>query len=174
MNIFLLDFNPRKAAEYHCDKHVVKMILETAQLLYTAHWMLNPEVLPAESYKKTHVNHPCAIWVRESLSNYIWLAELGKCLCAEYTHRYHKLHKTAIHIEWLQSHLPNLSDIGITLIRQAMPKECKHPNPVEAYRTYYLEYKSHFLVYTSREVPAFAASVGRISRSSKSTLHSAE
>ena len=65
MNIFVLDNDPFKAAEYQCDKHVVKMVLETAQLLCSAH-----ETAP---YKRTHYNHPCAIWTRSSLSNYMWL-----------------------------------------------------------------------------------------------------
>ena len=156
MNLFVLDFNPRIAAEHHCDKHVVKMILETAQLLYTAHWILNPEDMPPDSYKKTHVNHPCAIWVRESLSNYIWATELGLWLCNEYTHRYGKIHKTQRHLEWLSTNIPKeLVDIGITEIRQAMPIECKRPNPVEGYRNYYIEKKKHILVYSNRSIPDF-------------------
>ena len=159
MNIFLLDFNPRVAAEYHCDKHVVKMILETAQLLYTAHWMLNPELLPPDSYKKTHVNHPCAIWIRESLANYIWATHLGIELCKEYTFRYGKTHKTQYMLEWLVSNHPvGLVDIGITEIRQAMPDECKRANPVDGYRTYYLEKKKHLLKYSHRSTPDFLRS----------------
>ena len=158
MNIFFLDFNPRIAAEYHCDKHVVKMILETAQLLYAAHWVLDPDGIPEEAYKKTHVNHPCAIWVRESLSNYMWLAELGWHLCEEYTHRYGKIHKTQKHIERLKSVPPgSLVDIGVTEIRLAMPVEFKMRNPVESYRKYYCEAKRRLIKYTHRETPAFLA-----------------
>ena len=99
MNIFLLHCNPRKAAEYHCDKHAVQMILETAQLLYSAHWMLNSP-LPANAYKLAHKNHPCSIWVRASLTNYMWLSSLGWWLCKEYSNRYGdtKTHKTEAHI----------------------------------------------------------------------------
>jgi len=63
MNIFFLDFDTEKCAKYHCDKHVVKMILETAQLLCGTHWVIGSEA----PYKLSHKNHPCAIWTRESL-----------------------------------------------------------------------------------------------------------
>ena len=158
MNIFFLDFNPRRAANYHCDKHVVKMILETAQLLYCAHWMTNPSLLPETAYRKTHPNHPCAIWVRESLPNYTWLCELGVALCEEYTFRYSKTHKTEHHIRWLSENPPALPNIGVTLIRQAMPGEYKRPNPVDAYRTYYIENKVKLrgiVKYTRRQWPTF-------------------
>ena len=153
MNIFFLSFNPRIAAEHHCDKHVVKMILETAQLLYTAH-----EVLPPGGYKKTHLNHPCAIWTRESQDNYIWLCQLGIELCREYTFRYGKIHKTQAHIQWLTTNVPPLPKVGITEIRQAMPIEYKRPNPVEAYQAYYRENKLKLrgiVRYSKRSPPSF-------------------
>lgn len=164
MNIFLLSFNPKEAAEYHCDKHVVKMILETAQLLYSAHWNEARLILPQNAYKKAHFNHPCAIWTRESLANYRWLAELGYWLCQEYRFRYgNKEHKTEHHLEWLRANPPpSLKDIGITEIRLAMPPEYKRPNPVEAYRTYYRENKLKvrgIVNYTKREWPEFLPKV---------------
>jgi len=155
MNIFFLSIDPKTAAEHHCDKHVVKMILETAQLLYTCHWVVQPEGLPPNAYKKTHMNHPCGIWVRESIENYKWLCELGHWLCNEYTFRYGKIHKTQAHIEWLKSHTPELPDIGMTPIRQAMPIEYKHEDPVKAYQTYYIEAKRDILKYTKRGRPEF-------------------
>lgn len=159
MNIFFLSFNPKEAAEYHCDKHVVKMIIETAQLLYSAHWMVNPDVLSHSSYKVTHKNHPCAKWVRESLSNYTWLANLGYWLCQEYRFRYKdRTHKTEAHIEWLHIHPPDIKDIGITEIRLAMPDEYKQPNPVESYRMFYRESKLRIrkiVKYTRRDIPFF-------------------
>jgi hypothetical protein len=164
MNIFILSFNPKEAAEYHCDKHVVKMILETAQLLYSAHWMLTPYALPDSAYKLAHKNHPCAIWTRESLSNYMWLAELGYWLCQEYRLRYgDKEHKTEAHLHWLRKNPPlTLKDVGITEIRLAMPPEYKRPNPVEAYRTYYRENKlkvRNIVKYTKRSPPEFLPEV---------------
>ena len=158
MNIFFLDFNPRRAAEYHCDKHVVKMILETAQLLYCVHWMLHPEDMPLDAYRKTHPNHPCAIWARESIDNYMWLCELGIELCHEYTFRYEKMHKTERHIFWLMKNPPDLPRIGVTEIRLAMPAEYKLPNPVESYRKYYIENKMklrNIVRYSRRSVPDF-------------------
>jgi hypothetical protein len=160
MNIFYLHAIASKAAEYHCDKHVVKMILETAQLLYSAHWELAPTGLPEGAYRKTHVNHPCAIWVRESLSNYRWLADLGYWLCREYRYRYgDKTHKTEAHILWLRANHPaGIVDIGATPPRQAMPDEYKHPDPVTAYRIYYVENKlmlRGIVKYTRRKYPSF-------------------
>jgi hypothetical protein len=160
MNIFYLHAIASKAAEYHCDKHVVKMILETAQLLYSAHWVLNPAGLSGDAYRKTHANHPCAIWVRESLSNYRWLADLGYWLCREYRFRYgDKTHKTEAHILWLRENPPcGLVDIGATPPRQAMPDDYKHADPVMAYRTYYVENKlmlRGIVKYTRRQQPEF-------------------
>jgi hypothetical protein len=160
MNIFYLHVLARKAAQYHCDKHVVKMILETAQLLYSAHWELCPAGLPSVAYRKTHVNHPCAIWVRESLSNYRWLTDLGYWLCREYRYRYgNKTHKTEAHILWLRENPPcGLMDIGATRPRQAMPEEYKNDHPVAAYRCYYVKNKMgvrNIVKYTRRDPPAF-------------------
>jgi hypothetical protein len=159
MNIFFLDFNPQKAAEYHCDKHVVKMIIETAQMLYSAHWALAPEHLPVGCYRNAHSKHPCSIWVRTSLANYKWLCELGMELCREYTYRYEKTHKTQAHIEWLIEHPPRpLQGDTITELPQAMPHQYKHANPVTAYQTYYIEskYRERGIVkYTRRSMPPF-------------------
>ena len=104
MNIFYLDNDPKVCAQYHVDKHVVKMILETAQLLSTTHWMSGSE----GPYRQTHKNHPSAVWARSNKSNYIWLCELGMELCKEYTHRYGKTHKTQQHLEWLSNNIPNI------------------------------------------------------------------
>jgi hypothetical protein len=155
MNIFLLSTDPREAAEAHCDKHVVKMILETAQLLYCSHWVLDPDNLPACAYKKTHPNHPCAIWVRESVENYRWLSDLGIWLCREYTFRYGKQHKTEAHINWLSDNFPPLPAIAMTPFRMAMPDEFKDPDPVVAYKQYYLGAKARMLIYSKRTPPPF-------------------
>lgn len=162
MNIFVLNLIPRMAAEAHCDKHVVKMILETAQLLYSAHHVAGGP-LPDGAYKKTHVNHPCAIWVRQSEANYRWLCELGFWLCYEYQYRYgeHKIHKTERHILWLLMNLPpGIPNIPRTPFPQAMPIEYKREDPVDAYRVYYSENKMkvrNIVKYTRREVPEFLA-----------------
>ena len=160
MNIFFLHWNPKKAAEYHCDKHVVKMIIETAQLLYTAHWVLGSTHLPPNAYKLSHKNHPSAIWTRESLFNYLWLCSLGWWLCKEYQFRYgaNKIHKTEEHILWLLNNPPKMTDMNRTPVRQAMPDEYKQEDPIEAYRTYYVESKlkqKNIVKYTCRTPPSF-------------------
>lgn len=159
MNIFFLSWNPRQAAEFHCDKHVVKMIIETAQLLYSAHWMTDSSLLP-NAYKLAHKNHPSAIWARESLTNYLWLASLGWWLCKEYQFRYGatKTHKTEQHIVWLLNNHPKIPLIGMTPVRLAMPIEYKTFNPIKAYRTFYIESKLKargIVKYTRREPPEF-------------------
>jgi hypothetical protein len=159
MNIFFLSLNPKEAAELHCDTHVVKMILESAQLLYSAHWLLNPESLPETAYKIAHKNHPCSIWTRKSISNYMWLASLAWWLCKEYQYRYgqERTHKTEAHIVWLLENPPKSIPFCIfTPPAQAMPDEYKHSDVITAYRTFYIEskHKKRKIVnYTKREWP---------------------
>lgn len=147
MNIFFLHFVPLICAQMHVDKHVVKMILETTQLLCSAHHMCGNNYTPTyvPPYKLTHKNHPCAKWTRESIDNYKWLCELGIELCNEYTYRYGKVHKCQPYIQDLAKHIPNIPDIGFTLPAQAMPVEHKDENPVAAYRSYYFFNKSNLL-----------------------------
>jgi hypothetical protein len=165
MNIFFLSRSPKEAARLHCDKHVVKMILETAQLLYSAHWVLNPEGLNENAYKLAHKNHPCAIWVRSSLSNYLWLASLGWWLCKEYQYRYgeQKVHKSEAHIVWLLQNPPKYIPYEfMTYPALAMPDEYKQEDPIRAYQLYYIEskFKQRGIVnYTKREWPLFLQKV---------------
>jgi hypothetical protein len=155
MNIFFLSLDPEEAARFHCNKHVVKMILETAQLLYTSHWV-RESPLPEDAYKKTHPNHPSSRWIRESLRNYTWLCRLGLALCAEYTFRYGKIHVTQRRLTWLSENPPvGLVDIGWTLPRLAMPVEYHHADPIMAYRMYYVGAKTRLLTYTKRLPPEF-------------------
>ena len=149
MNIFILDYDVKKCAKYHVDKHVVKMILETAQLLCGVHWFVNSEA----PYKLSHKNHPCSIWARESLTNYLYLCELGLELCYEYTYRYGKKHKSQQVIEWCIENKPNIKDIGFTEPAKAMPDEYKVKSVVESYRNYYREAKSGFANWKNREIP---------------------
>jgi hypothetical protein len=151
MNIFILDLDVKKCAQYHCDKHVVKMILETAQLLCGVHWVT--ETLHSIPYKLSHKNHPCSIWARESLSNYLYLCELGLELCNEYTYRYGKRHKSQEVIEWCLVNKPKIKDIGFTKPSKAMPDEYKVKSVVESYRNYYMGAKSGFAVWKKREKP---------------------
>lgn len=141
MNIFLLHLNPVICAMMHLDKHVVKMILETCQLLCSAHWVTNSTYIPC--YKLTHKNHPSAIWTRESKGNYEWLCSLGLELCKEYTYRYGKVHKCEPYLIDLSKNIPDLPDLGFTTFRLAMPNTYKDSDPVEAYRQYYFFDKIH-------------------------------
>ena len=151
MNIFVLDWDVKKCAEYHNDKHVVKMILETAQLLCGVHHMTEQPTNPP--YKLSHKNHPCAIWTRESLSNYLYLCDLGLELCKEYTYRYGRRHKSQDVIEWCVTNKPFIKDIGFTMPPKAMPDEYKVMDVVESYRNYYIGAKKDFCVWKNRDVP---------------------
>ena len=145
MNIFFLDRDPVKAAQYHCDKHVVKMILETAQLLSTAHHALGSKGASG-LYKPTHQNHPCGIWVRESAAHYIWAHNLLKALLTEYTRRYGRLHAVQTNgiAEKLNSLPDNIYYGPFVDPPQCMPDVFKvEHNPVAAYRNYYRNGKAH-------------------------------
>jgi hypothetical protein len=152
MNIFFLDYDVKKCAKDHCDKHVVKMILETAQLLCGVHHATEQKT-PNIPYKLSHKNHPCAIWTRESLSNYLYLCELGLELCKEYTYRYGKRHKSQDVIEWCITNKLNIIDKGFTEPPKAMPDEYKVVDVVESYRNYYRGAKSGFAVWKNRVKP---------------------
>jgi hypothetical protein len=150
MNIFLLDKDIRKCAQYHCDKHVVKMVLEYAQILCTVcnmHQIKTP-------YRSTHKNHPCVIWAGESIQNWCWLKKLALALNHEYKYRYqHKRdHKSATVVKKLLQ--PDLPNIGLTPFPQAMPEEFRNEkNPVQAYRCYYSQIKRPFATWTRRRKP---------------------
>ena len=130
MNIFVLDKNPAVAAMYHCDKHVPKMILESAQMLSTVF---------GGPYKPTHKNHPCTIWVAQSRQNAEWLWVLADALNCEYKDRFNhaRNHKSWDAIEPVWRDINALPDIGLTPFAQAMPDEFKQSNAVDAYRAYY-------------------------------------
>lgn len=152
MNIFFLDENPKLCAQYHNNSHCIKMILETAQLLCSVHHVTgqNTDQVP---YKLSHKNHPCAVWARESLSNYSYLCELGLELGKEYTHRYGKRHKSIDVIEWCIVNKPNIPDIGFTTPAMAMPDEFKVDSVVESYRNYYMGAKDNLASWKNREKP---------------------
>lgn len=151
MNIFVLDLDPEAAARFHVDKHVVKMPLETAQLLCSVHHVLgSADDVP---YRLTHRNHPCATWARKSLSNYRWLVRLGMALCREYTHRYGRTHKSQAVIEWCRDREPDLPDCGLTPFAQAVPEEHKSPDAVWAYRRYYMADKKRMASWKKRQPP---------------------
>lgn len=183
MNIFVLDNDPGRAARDHCDKHVVKMILESGQMLCTAHWLnwsrmlwapkLKPRQLqqwlfdnvPADlqpPWKMSHVHHPCTQWTQHVWGNYMWHSRLGLALCEEYTRRYGKEHKSHEVHRWLNRHIPPTFEgrvedpVGITPFAIAMPDDCKAPNDaVQSYRNYYNKHKVRLAKWKYSAEPAW-------------------
>ena len=154
MNIFIVSLDAVQAARDLCNRHNLKMIVETAQLLSAAH--------PAGTapYRATHVNHPCAKWTRESIENYRWLVVHGAALCDEYTLRYGKRHKTQDVIQWLCVHEPDLPKMGMTPFARAIKEPWKsqtaHLDVVSAYRAYYIGDKARFARWAPRaKAPAW-------------------
>ena len=140
MNIFVLHEDPHMAATMMCDKHVVKMILETAQMMCTvvaAHGHNTP-------YRPTHAKHPCTLWAAQSRANWDWLIEHGMSLCDEYTERYGKVHKSQYVIEWCAMKHIDLPEVPQTPFAQAMPPQYKNDCAVTAYRAYYMGEKARF------------------------------
>lgn len=138
MNIFILDTDMTKNVQSYVNKHVIKMCLETCQMLSTTYYFTNQEELAP--YKINHPQHPCSIWARESLSNWLWLKELGLEICKEYTFRYGKQHKCEQIMKDMVA--PNIIDIGLTELPKAMGEMVKMgidipTDVVEAYRKYY-------------------------------------
>ena len=194
MNIFALSLDPKEAAKAHGDKHVVKMILEACQMLYTAHWIsAHPELLLHKApvkvaaaqkllkvpeciatapkrkssayaepgFRPVHLHHPCTVWVRTTLANYMWLTELALALSDEYEYRFAqgkaKIHSCKAHAQWLQANPPALPDSPRTPFALAMPDEYKMPDPVASYIQFYTGSKKErgLTTYTRREPPAF-------------------
>ena len=161
MNIFYLDKDPTKCAQYHNDSHCVKMILEYAQMMCTAHRELDiiskNSLMDVTLYKSTHKNHPSAKWVRESYYNYSWLYQLWSSLCNEYTYRYCKRHLTDTKLRKLLYHPPkHISDTKpFTQPPQAMPDDVKNTDSIVAYRNYYKTHKEHLAKWTERQRPLF-------------------
>ena len=186
MNIFYLDPDPRTCAQMHCDKHVVKMIIEYAQLMSTAHrildgeqytdltaggrriqrWRLNDE-REAILYKASHINHPSAIWCRENIENYDWLFEMWSELLDEYTHRYGKIHACARLHDALYEAPENITSGDFFAPTPAMPQELKivaknaiagrKYDVLASYKNYYIKDKARFAKWKNRNTPEWFA-----------------
>jgi hypothetical protein len=172
MNIFYLSYDPRTCAAEHCDKHCVKMIVEYAQLLSTAHRVLDgipymdktannrnikrfklDEPRESNLYKASHINHPSNIWVRQSRKHYKWLFELYQQCCYQYTDRYKKFHASQ-HISGYLTQAPfNLPDNGWSDPPPAMPDKYKVPDAIQSYRNYYIGDKAAFATWKSPSTP---------------------
>lgn len=162
MNIFYLHYNVIVCARWHVDRHVVKMILETCQLLCSALWSLGIEA----PYKNTHKNHPSAVWTRDNISNWKWLQALGMALCYEYRYRYGKIHRCEEIIQGLL--IPPLPRGDFTPPTPVMPEEYKRYgeggdiDSLASYREYYKAGKKHLhfwkngrLAWKRRGIPKF-------------------
>lgn len=159
MNVFYLDRDPRLAAEFHCDKHVVKMILEYTQLLMGCYYddsgILDERCQSFKKvYKLTHKNHPSSRWVRSNISHWLYVLDLAKHLSNEYTSRYGRVHAcdSILHneIEFTPANLPNSNWEDPP---QCMPDDCKSLDVVEAYRNYYRTHKSKFARWKNEKIP---------------------
>jgi hypothetical protein len=178
MNIFALHDDAAKSAVMMCDKHVVKMVTESAQMLSTVHRVINgietkrlsnsgltkvkhwelPYPMEDVLMKACHVNHPCTQWARESDSNYMWLYEHYRALSDEYTYRYGKKHGAFYknEIGFVLKNPPSNIDIGeLTPFAKVMKQypECIVESVVKSYRNYYLTAKKDFAKWTKREEP---------------------
>jgi hypothetical protein len=174
MNIFYLSDDPQLCAEQHCDKHVVKMCIEYAQLLSTAHrvldgteytviqngrrikrWRLGFDFMDKNLMLASHINHPSNIWARENHRNYRWLFMLLKFLLKEYTHRYGKTHAVERRLDYLNLFPTNIDENGTgTPMPQCMPDDCKVEHmPILAYQNFYMKHKRPFCNWTKRPRP---------------------
>lgn len=172
MNVFYLNKNPIECAKQHCDKHVVKMIIEYAQLLSTANRVLDgTEYIDDSSgrkikrwrldddreqllYKASHVNHPDNIWVRQNHNNYLWLNQLFMALCKEYEYRYGRVHETARKLYGKLTTPPKNIPVGLFFEPpQCMPYTCKMLDTIEGYKRYYIREKADFAKWTNRQIP---------------------
>jgi len=179
MNIFILDENPVTAAQLQCDKHVVKMVLESAQMLSTVHrildgkltripsksgktmvkaWTLADPEMDTKLYNAVHVGHPCTVWTMESKANYIWHYQHFKALSEEYTYRYGKVHKSWNDLSDLLSNppknIPNIVQTRFKLAMGAAPECINHMDAVGSYRAFYQTKQDRFdMSWTKRSIP---------------------
>lgn len=184
MNIFLLDRNHTLCAQYHCDKHLIKMITEHNQILCSVYYSNNLKVFSNRKlnnnslllkernevfenfprkkdgeihpYGLGYIHHPCTKWAAKSYKNWKWLIELNIALCKEYTYRYNKIHKGEHITNWCLDNVPLFNFTEITKFAQAMDDKYKiTSDPFENYRIYYTFDKSHLHTWTKREQPEF-------------------
>ena len=140
MNIFVVDKNPIAAARQLCNRHIVKMPLETAQMLCSA---LQTNDYSDTAYRATHMKHPCTIWTGTTRNNYLWLCRHGLELCREYTRRYSKTHKCQQVIQTCMDLADKIPKGPLTDFVQAMPSRFKDSDPITAYRRYYRKGKEY-------------------------------
>jgi len=161
MNLFFLDESNDLSSQYHVDKHVIKMRVEIAQMLCTAHHVLNPSSnIP---YRLSHKNHPMSIWVRSSKENYMFALDLGFRLCEELEYRKGtKVQKVLDTLEWCKNNIHNIKfdSEGLTTPPSCMPDNTKIflsprclKEVIKNYRNYYKKDKKHLHKWSDRDIP---------------------
>lgn len=169
MNIFFLHIDPRTNASYYCDKHVVKIILEITQMLWTAFGTQEIALPPdIKRYKVTHKNHPMVMWVGSTRGNFMYTVDLGRALCAEYTERYSKTHACEKILYFMKHNTPREFELRtspkavyattanfpstLTPVPLCMDSKYQREDLVDAYRTYYRQGKQEITTwkYTTR------------------------
>ena len=176
VNIFYLDEDAKTSAMMHVDSHASKMIIEYAQLMSTAHRVLDGKQVKRLSkknrllttydhpepqldhtlYKSCHVNHPSGIWVRQSAKNYRWLYRMWTELNTEFMWRYGKdvPHESYRKLNELLFDIPkNMKEGVFTEPTPAMPDDVKNESSLVAYRDYYVKYKQHLASWKRRGIP---------------------
>lgn len=151
MNIFVVSEDPIDAAQMLCDQHVVKMILESFQILatvlrfYHAPESCLPRTQKDTPFRSTHAHHPCVLWARASRGNYDWLVQHAWGLCREYTYRYKKQHALESYVARVRDGRTHVPDGPRTPFVLAMPAQYKeNRKAVDAYRSFYVHEKSSF------------------------------
>ena len=134
MNIFATSPDPTLSACTLADRHVVKMVIETAQMLSAA--ILYHDDSVSGLYRATHVNHPCSVWVRSSQRSFLWTVAHGISLADEYEKRYKKQHKSKAIIELCAKYVSIFPDVDMPKFAMAMPEEYKCDDPHVAYQNY--------------------------------------
>ncbi len=177
MNIFFLSFKVKELANLYCDQHVVKILLEICQMLYTA-WYFSGEYEFIEShapfkkdgktrgYKKAHTGHPTTMWVASHKNNYRFASILAMALSMEHTKRFGTIHACAVHAKWLHDNIPSHFKLRInpkayyatqdvpkflTPIPECMPDPYKHPSILISYKTYYTKDKLSFARWSNKD-----------------------
>jgi len=176
MNIFYLSNNPKTCAQMHNDSHCSKMIIEYAQLMSTAHrvldgteyydrtkngrrikrWRMDDDVMETTLYKASHIKHPSGIWTRKSKQNYLWLYDMWTELNTEFMWRYEKNvpHESyrKLH-EVLATPPKHMYDSGFCEPFPAMPDDVKNESSIKSYMDYYIKYKQHLAKWKKRGMP---------------------
>ena len=180
MNIFYLDKDPIIAAQMQCDKHVVKMVVESAQMLSTTHRIIDGSLERRKSisgktmskyyalpdsrenvlYKAVHMKHPCTIWTCQSNNNYNWHYVHWKALCSEYAYRYGKRHNSEVLLDKYLVSPPHNIEVGyktpLPLAMGSGPECIDYNDPISSYRKFYMTKQKNFnMVWTKREMPSW-------------------